>query len=135
MVQADVPASVRTQAVNPVERYRPQTEVLIEEGCYIVELHNSDADAVCSIARARLEPGKTTRLHCLDATVERYVILEGTGDVQIDRTTPQSVQVLDVVNIPAGVPQCITNTGQVDLIFLCICTPRFVVDNYRDLEE
>lgn len=135
MVQASVTASVRAQAVKPVERFRPEAEVLIKEGCHIVELHNSDADVDCSIARARLGPGKATRLHCLDATIERYVILEGSGEVQIDRTTPQPVNVLDVVNIPANVPQSITNTGQQDLIFLCICTPRFVAENYRDLEE
>ena len=121
--------------MQPVERFRPETEVPIEEGCHIVELHNSDADEACSIARARLGPGKTTRLHCLDATVERYVILEGTGEVRVDSATPQSVAALDVVNIPAGVSQCISNTGQADLVFLCICTPRFVTANYRDLEE
>ena len=118
-----------------VERFRPETEALIEEGCHIVELHNSDADEDCSIARARLDPGKTTRLHCLDATIERYVILEGTGEVQVDRAAPQPVHPLDVVNIPADVPQCITNTGETDLVFLCVCTPRFVAESYRDLEE
>mgnify|MGYP001818589859 FL=1 len=121
--------------MKPVERYRPETENLIGEGCYIVELHNSDTDEDCSIARARLGPGKTTRLHCLATTIERYVILEGAGEVQIDRAAPQSVQPLDVVNIPADAPQCITNTGQADLVFLCICTPRFTAENYRDLEE
>ena len=121
--------------MQPVERFRPETEVPIEEGCHIVELHNSDADEACSIARARLGPGKTTRLHRLATTIERYVILEGAGEVQIDRAAPQSVQPLDVVNIPADVPQCITNAGQTDLVFLCICTPRFTAENYRDLEE
>ncbi len=121
--------------MEPVERFRPETEVLIEEGCHIVELHNSDTDEDCSIARARLGPGKTTRLHCLATTIERYVILEGAGEVQLDRAEPQPVHPLDVVNIPADVPQCITNTGQTDLVFLCICTPRFVAENFRDLEE
>ncbi len=121
--------------MKPVEHYRPGTETLIDEGCYIVELHNSDADADCSIARARLDPGKATRLHCLEVTVERYVILEGMGEVEIDGAPPKGVQALDVVNIPANAPQSITNTGQTDLVFLCICTPRFVAKNYRDLEE
>jgi mannose-6-phosphate isomerase-like protein (cupin superfamily) len=126
---------VEADAVKPVERFRPETETLIEEGCHIVELHNSEMDEDCSIARARLEPGRTTRLHCLGTTVERYVILEGTGEVQLNRASPQRVNTLDVVNIPADVPQCITNTGHTDLIFLCICTPRFVAENYRDIGE
>ena len=49
---------MKMQAVKPVERFRPGAEVLIEEGCYIVELHNSNADADCSIARARLGPAQ-----------------------------------------------------------------------------
>jgi mannose-6-phosphate isomerase-like protein (cupin superfamily) len=44
------------------------------------------------------------------------------------------VQPFDVVHIPAGVPQQICNTGSEDLVFLCICTPRFRMENYRELE-
>jgi len=118
-----------------INRYQPDTETYIEEGCYIVELHNSAADADCSIARARVAPGMTTRLHSLGGILERYVIIEGQGEVTVGNQPPQSVQALDVVNIPAGVPQRICNTGYADLIFLCICTPRFVVENYRDLGQ
>ncbi len=118
-----------------INRYQPDTETYIEEGCYIVELHNSAADADCSIARARVAPGMTTRLHSLCGILERYVIIEGQGEVTVGNQPPQSVHALDVVNIPAGVPQRICNTGHADLIFLCICTPRFVVENYRDLGQ
>lgn len=118
-----------------INRYQPDTETYIEEGCYIVELHNSAADADCSIARARVAPGMTTRLHSLSGILERYVIIEGQGEVTVGNQPVRSVHVLDVVNIPAGVPQSICNTGHTDLIFLCICTPRFVVENYRDLGQ
>jgi mannose-6-phosphate isomerase-like protein (cupin superfamily) len=40
-----------------------------------------------------------------------------------------------VVVIPAGVRQRIENIGPGDLIFLCICTPRFCVENYWDCDE
>jgi len=40
----------------------------------------------------------------------------------------------DVVIIPAGARQRITNTGSVDLIFYCVCTPSFQPANYRSLE-
>ena len=117
-----------------IKRFQPATEVYIEEGCHIVELHNLETDADCSIARARPEPGKTTRLHCLHGIIERYVIIEGEGEVIVGDQPPQAVRELDVVNIPAGVSQSISNMARTDLIFLCICTPRFVAENYQDLE-
>ena len=36
---------------------------------------------------------------------------------------------------PAGTAQRITNTGESDLIFLCVCMPRFTPDSYESLEE
>ncbi|MEN8206208.1 MAG: cupin domain-containing protein [Pseudomonadota bacterium] len=117
-----------------IKRFQPEAETYVEEGCYIVELHNTQADAGCSIARARLKPGGTTRLHCLGGTIEHYVIIEGQGDVIVGEPPVRTVHVLDVVNIPAGMPQSISNTGQTDLIFLCVCTPRFVAENYQDIE-
>ena len=44
------------------------------------------------------------------------------------------VAVGDRVLIPAGVPQRITNTGDTDLEFYCLCTPRFRPEAYVDLE-
>jgi mannose-6-phosphate isomerase-like protein (cupin superfamily) len=40
----------------------------------------------------------------------------------------------DVVIIPPGTRQRIANVGDEDLIFLAICTPRFLATNYIDLE-
>ena len=37
--------------------------------------------------------------------------------------------------IPAGCRQRITNTGRDDLVFLALCTPRFVPASYEDLED
>lgn len=61
------------------------------------------------------------------------MILSGTGRVEIDDMPPFEVGPSTVVHIPAGAPQRITNTGSVDLIFLCICTPRFTPESYRNL--
>ena len=121
--------------MDTIKRFQPETETYVEEGCYIVELHNSAADADCSIARARVTPGMTTSLHCLNGIQERYVIIEGQGEVRVGNQPPQTVHTLDVVTIPAGVSQSICNTGHADLIFLCICTPRFCVENYQDLDR
>ncbi|MGI9227288.1 MAG: cupin domain-containing protein, partial [Gammaproteobacteria bacterium] len=100
--------------------------------CYITEISNSTDDIEVSIARARVEPGVTTKLHCLKEVTERYVILDGEGLVEIDSTESYIVAVGDVVIIPPMCSQKITNTGAVDLMFLAICTPRFSKDCYQE---
>ena len=47
---------------------------------------------------------------------------------------PALVGVGDVIIIPEGASQKITNTGQTDLVFYCVCTPRFTEDCYFDDE-
>ena len=59
-------------------------EYFTEEQCHILELSNSDADEGASVARARVEPGVTTRRHRVAGTIERYVIQSGTGIVSIE---------------------------------------------------
>ena len=109
-------------------------EYYFQERCYISELSNSDNDPQMSVARARVEPGVTTRWHRLRDTSERYCILSGTGLVELGDSDPQAVSAGDMVLIPALCPQRICNTGDTDLVFLAICTPRFVVDCYEDIE-
>ena len=109
-------------------------EYLTEERCYILELSNDAGDPAVSIARARVLPGVTTRLHRVVNTAERYVLLQGQGEVSIDQAPAETVGPGSVVRIPPGVPQRISNTGREDLIFLCICTPRFEWPNYESLE-
>ena len=118
-----------------IRPFRPADEFYHDEGCHIVELLNTGADAGCSIARARVEPGETTRLHCLRDTVERYVIVAGSGEVEVDGQAPAAVAAMDVVTIPAGISQRIRNTGDSDLVFLCVCTPRFDAKNYVQLPQ
>ena len=108
-------------------------EFYFEEGCYITELWNEKTDKAVSIARARLTPGQTTLKHALDNTVERYLILEGEGQVYLDTQSAQAVSKDDVVYISPSKSQYIRNTGKQDLVFLAICTPRFEQENYQDL--
>ena len=49
--------------------------------------------------------------------------------------TAQPVGPGDVVIIPAQCAQRITNVGEADLVFLAICTPRFVSDAYEDIDD
>lgn len=110
-------------------------EVYTPERCYIIELANTPDDPDASIALARVAPGITTRWHRLVGTIERYVIIEGRGRVEVGDLAPREVAAGDVVIIPALCRQRITNVGKQDLTFLAICTPRFQQKNYEDVEK
>lgn len=121
-----------------LERILPgkgQTEFWTAERCYIVELSNSADDPGVSVARARVEPGITTSLHRLRGVDERYVIVEGRGRVEVGQELAAEVSPGDVVWIPRDTGQRITNLGDSDLVFLCVCTPRFTPECYEDLED
>jgi len=109
-------------------------EYYFDEGCFILELSNTAADEAVSIARARVRPKVTTKLHQLHGVIERYVMLAGAGRVVVGDLPPQSVKAGDVVIIPADCPQQITNIGNDDLVFLAICTPRFTQEAYQAIE-
>lgn len=112
----------------------PAAETDTSERCRILELANLPGDPQASIARARVKPGVTTRLHRLNGTAERYVLLEGRGRVEIGDLPPQEVGPGDVVLIPPGTPQRIANIAETDLVFLAVCTPRFRPGCYEDID-
>lgn len=103
------------------------------ERCWISELVNDAAWPEFSIARCRVEPGETTELHALSVH-EVYVLEQGQGLMRIDDAPPFPVGPGDAVTIPQHAAQCIRNTGDEDLVFLCICTPRFSQECYTPLE-
>jgi mannose-6-phosphate isomerase-like protein (cupin superfamily) len=109
-----------------------RAEYFFQEGCFITEWWNRAEDEAVSVARARVEPGVTTRFHRLAGITERYVIIEGEGNVEVGREPPRIVRPGDVVVIPPGVRQRITNRGATDLLFLAVCTPRFRREAYED---
>lgn len=113
----------------------PPDEYFFAEGCYITEWWNSPGDSQASIARARLEPGMTTRWHRLRGVTERYAILSGRGRVEVGELAAQDVTVGCIVLIPPGVAQRIRCIGEEDLVFLAVCTPRFEPDCYEDLQR
>lgn len=113
-------------------RHAESDEYHFREGCYILEYLNDPADPDASIARARVPPGVATRPHYLAGTTERYLVLHGTGEARVGDAT-FSVGQGDVVLIPPGVVQSIISTGRGDLVFLAICTPRFLRERYREV--
>lgn len=113
---------------------KPSEEYYFEEGCYIVELSNHSKDSELSVARARVLPNTETKPHALKGTVERYIIEKGQGEVRLNSEIKKVVSAGDTVIIPEDCLQSIRNTGEEDLVFLVICTPRFKVENYREID-
>ena len=112
---------------------KAKPEVWTSERCYITELVNDDAWPEFSVARCRVEPGVTTQLHALSVH-EVYVIQSGTGLMSVGDGAPCAVGPGDAVTIPKQVSQRIRNTGTEDLVFVCVCTPRFSQNCYTSLE-
>jgi len=108
-------------------------EYYSDEGCHILEILNDGSTPMLSLARARVEVGKRTRLHTLSKTIELYYLLQGQGKVLVGDQY-RHVSVGDCVKIDPDVDQSIQNTGAEDLVFLCICHPRFEDRHYRDTE-
>ena len=104
------------------------------EGCWISEWWNTPEDEAVSVARVRVERGVTTKRHSLSGITERYLVLSGRGEAEIGGEKRQ-LGAGDTAVIAPGVAQRITNTGESDLAFLAVCTPRFRIEAYRDLTD
>ena len=113
---------------------RRPAEFPTRERCFVRELVNKPALAGASLAECRVEPGVTTELHRL-SVAEWYVVRRGTGLMEVGGEEPFAVGPGDLVSIPAGVSQRIRNTGDDDLVFDCLCVPRFTADCYESLEN
>lgn len=98
--------------------------------CHLREMLHPDKQDVAlrySLAHATVRVGKSTTPHRL-STSEVYYILQGQGRMHIDDEV-NDVKVSDTVYIPPHAVQYITNTGQVDLTFICIVDPAWQAEN------
>jgi mannose-6-phosphate isomerase-like protein (cupin superfamily) len=117
--------------ISKIVKANSLNEYLTPERCYIAENYSSKD---VSIAVARVKPGVTTKAHHLKKIQEIYIITAGEGKATCGGLEPTMVSTGDIIIIPAGASQKITNTGKTDLIFYCVCTPRFTEDCYFDDE-
>jgi mannose-6-phosphate isomerase-like protein (cupin superfamily) len=76
-----------------------------------------------SLAHAVLPPGEATLDHRLKSA-EVYYIIEGAGEMFVDDERAE-VSAGQAVYIPPGAVQRLRNTGQGDLVFLCIVDPAW----------
>ncbi len=109
-------------------------EIWTGERCFITELTNHPAIPEVSLAQCRVPSGTTTQLHKLSVK-EWYVVSKGSGLMEIGTEEPFEIGPGDTVAIPAGTSQRITNTGDFDLLFQCVCIPRFTPECYEPLES
>ena len=109
-------------------------EAATGERAFVTERLNDPAHPAASLARARVAPGVTTQLHALTGITEIYLIRAGSGLVEVGEVSAL-VEAGDRVVIPPGTPQRITNTGARDLMFDCLCTPRFVPEAYVAIDS
>jgi mannose-6-phosphate isomerase-like protein (cupin superfamily) len=116
--------------MNRIVRTNELTEFPTKENCFITEILNSESYINFSIAQARVAPGLSTEIHTLRDTDEAYFILSGSGEMEIGGDVTGTVNEKDLVFISRNTSQRIKNTGNKDLIFLCICSPRFEIKNY-----
>ncbi|MFC1683341.1 cupin domain-containing protein [Candidatus Zixiibacteriota bacterium] len=96
------------------------------DGSILRELLNPLKEAIrvnYSLAHALLRPGQATLDHRL-LSAEVYYIIEGAGQMFIDEEQAE-VSSGQAVYIPPGAVQRIRNTGQGDLVFLCIVDPAW----------
>lgn len=109
-------------------------EYWFQEGCHIAEWWNDPDDDAVSVVQARVPAGGVTRWHRLVGITERYLIRAGRGRVELGDRAPEAVAAGTTVVIPPGLTQRIVNTGDDELTFLAVCTPRFEPLAYEDAE-
>jgi len=99
---------------------------ITRDGSEIRELlaHRNSGIRQQSLAEARLPAGGVTIPHFHRRTEEIYFILEGRGQITIDRNQ-RDVGPGDAIGIPPGAVHSILNTGDGTLRFLCCCAPAY----------
>lgn len=77
-----------------------------------------------SLAEATLAPGQATRRHYHGVTEEIYVLLEGSGEMEVDGERT-SVAPGDAILIPPRAWHQIRAAVEGELRFLCCCAPAY----------
>jgi len=96
--------------------------------CELLHPTRENLNLPYSIAHAILKPSERSRPHRLKTSSEVYFILEGEGEMHVN---DEQVHVGpgQMILIPPGHWQHISNTGAIDLKFLCIVNPMWRADD------
>ena len=77
-----------------------------------------------SLAEATVAPGATTIRHYHRASEELYLVTAGRGLLRIGEEE-REIAAGDCALIPPGEPHDLRNTGEVDLVVVCACSPAY----------
>ena len=77
-----------------------------------------------SIAHAIVKPSNASLSHRIKTSSEIYYILKGSGRMYVDEES-EDVGPEDTIYVPPNATQYIQNTGDADLVFLCIVYPSW----------
>jgi mannose-6-phosphate isomerase-like protein (cupin superfamily) len=119
-----------------VRRLEDCREFVAADGSVLRELLHAKtqpAQIRYSLAHAKVAAGQSTLLHRL-ASSEVYYILAGHGMMHIDREA-RPVGPGCAVYIPPGSMQYIENSGDTDLVFLCIVDPAWRAEDEEILKQ
>ena len=86
-------------------------------------LHGDPIEARYSLAVARIGPGLSSSPHAL-LTTEVYYMMQGTGVMVIDGEE-REVCAGDAIYIPPRAVQYLKNTGEEEIVFVCIVDPAW----------
>jgi mannose-6-phosphate isomerase-like protein (cupin superfamily) len=109
-----------------IRELEDREEFIAGDNCTLREVLHPDKENLAlrySLAHAIVKPGDTTWRHHLK-TSEVYYILEGDGVMHIGNESAP-VRSGSTVYIPPMAAQCITNSGNTDLKFICIVDPAW----------
>ncbi len=101
-------------------------EYITLDGSRILELIRPEREGSqnLSLARAVIEPGKSTLRHRHHTSEEIYYVLSGEGTLEIGAAI-ERVGPGDARLIPAGCEHRVTCIGVEPLVILCACAPPY----------
>ena len=109
-------------------------EIVAADDCRLRELFHPDRDGggpPCSLAVAYVEPGEAAEQLWQQASLEEdelYYFLEGRGSIEIEGCR-RDVRCGDVVLVPRGATQSVTNEGTGELRWLNVVSPPWRLDH------
>ena len=98
---------------------------ITKDGSTIRELHHTDSQ---SLAEATLAPGQSTQRHHHRVSEEIYLIMQGSGVMELDGDT-RRVGAGDAILIPPRAWHRLENDGEDDLRLMCCCAPAYSHDD------
>lgn len=117
-------------------RDKDKCEKISTLGCSLREMFNplkDDLELRFSMAHTTLAAGDITKNHRLHSS-EMYYIIKGKGVIYIDGES-EEVKEGQAIYVPPNKKQRLKNTGNEDLVFLCMVDPAYCVEDEEILDE